>query len=486
MANLSSDLQASIEALGTQHTNLIQAVRNYKDGSVAGAANDLLEAKEKTVADIESKESYLLGLITKYSPNPMPSLLADFKNNIFLKRKGGSVRGVSGEDAYVFSRAGSAFYWDSDGVLKEAGVDELRPAYDPESGESQGVLIETSATNLLQWSQTTSEWAAENHIVDRTGNYDMWGIPAWTIEGVSNGSITAPRHSVAVTSGKIYTATHLIRYVSGDGWVRIRFGLSSGSLSVLVNVKTGETGSAQMTHTVKKVGVAYLITTTSPDIGFNGNSFVSITPWSTNLTSEGEPAGKIIHYFSQVEEGESGTSYVKTLGSIATRPADIFYVPLDGSINPFSDFSFYAELEIHALDTFGAFFGIGQLNPNSGTFWNYRGIGFSRDNPNNPSIYTNAQIPDYRSYSTQGFEYARIKVSMRYERSTGQARGCVNGVLVEPMDLSEHTFSQYLEALFPFSGGAFRGNGGLAAGGVIEMGTYSFALNDVQLQELTV
>ena len=48
----------------------------------------------------------------------------------------------------TFTRASTATYVDEDGLIKTAGADEARFDHDPVTGESLGLLIEESRTNL--------------------------------------------------------------------------------------------------------------------------------------------------------------------------------------------------------------------------------------------------------------------------------------------------------------------------------------------------
>jgi hypothetical protein len=56
----------------------------------------------------------------------------------------------------AFSRASTATYYDEDGILQTAAIDELRLNHNPETLESEGILIEGEATNLALYSETLS------------------------------------------------------------------------------------------------------------------------------------------------------------------------------------------------------------------------------------------------------------------------------------------------------------------------------------------
>lgn len=59
-------------------------------------------------------------------------------------------------DVASFTRPSVATYWDHEGRLQIAGIDEPRIDHDPETGEVLGILIERAATNNDYYSETTS------------------------------------------------------------------------------------------------------------------------------------------------------------------------------------------------------------------------------------------------------------------------------------------------------------------------------------------
>ena len=74
-------------------------------------------------------------------PTIEPSLKLDFANARAL------------DPRITFTRASTATYVGANGLIKTAGVDEARFDHDPSTGESLGLLIEESRTNLIPHSQ---------------------------------------------------------------------------------------------------------------------------------------------------------------------------------------------------------------------------------------------------------------------------------------------------------------------------------------------
>ena len=65
---------------------------------------------------------------------------------------------VSGNNLITFTRASTATYVGNDGLIKTAAVDEARFNHDFTTGESLGLLIEESRTNILLKSEKLNEW----------------------------------------------------------------------------------------------------------------------------------------------------------------------------------------------------------------------------------------------------------------------------------------------------------------------------------------
>ena len=91
----------------------------------------------------------------------VPSLDLRFADNKSL------VDAVTGASLVTFTRASSGTYVDSAGVLQTAATDVPRFDHNPTTGESLGLLVEESRTNLLLWSEDFSNvaWVANTATV---------------------------------------------------------------------------------------------------------------------------------------------------------------------------------------------------------------------------------------------------------------------------------------------------------------------------------
>lgn len=62
----------------------------------------------------------------------------------------------------TFSRSSIGSYVDEDGIIRYAAEDEPRFDHDPVTGESLGLLIEESRTNLMEYSEARAGWAGSD------------------------------------------------------------------------------------------------------------------------------------------------------------------------------------------------------------------------------------------------------------------------------------------------------------------------------------
>ena len=66
---------------------------------------------------------------------------------------------LAGPASSVFSRASGGRYWDALGVLRTAEVNELRPRFDPVTGEYLGLMLEDYSKNVAQGSNSFDDTA---------------------------------------------------------------------------------------------------------------------------------------------------------------------------------------------------------------------------------------------------------------------------------------------------------------------------------------
>lgn len=94
-----------------------------------------------------------------------------------------SLRARSLKDILTFTRSTTATYFDIDGTLQTAAIDEPRIEYDPATGAVRGLLIEESRTNLLLNSDTLATQSVTVTAVPHTLSF--YGTGTVTLSGAS-------------------------------------------------------------------------------------------------------------------------------------------------------------------------------------------------------------------------------------------------------------------------------------------------------------
>jgi len=284
--------------------------------------------------------------------------------------------GASALDSQVtFTRASTATYFDSAGVLQSAAINAPRLDYNPATLAARGLLIEESRTNLLL----------------RSAEFDF---PAWT---KTNSSITAnattsPDGTVAadkliealdvnlvhqVTQGGVTIvslATHTAScYVKADTRTRVRIGFLVGASGVVAdaNLTDGTITAASAFGGGSAVGSSiqainngwYRITVSGTGAaGTSGECRLELLDASGNRQYNGDGTSGLFVWGAQLEAGAFPTSYIPTTTTALTRAADVASVntlsPWYNSVNG----TLYAESLRYALPVASTFPSIAEFD----------------------------------------------------------------------------------------------------------------------------
>jgi hypothetical protein len=198
----------------------------------------------------------------------------------------------------TLTRSGSATFINSAGQVQTASANTPRFDYDPVSGTLNGLLIEASATNLLNWSETfataggtNNNWADLNITRNSTNNTsprnDATALRVTASSG--NGTIIS---SAAIGTSAQRTFSIWLRRVSGTGNIQY----------------TLDNGSTYTTQAITSSWVRYTFaaTTAAQRVGIRiVTSGDSIELWGAML-----------------ETSSGATSYVVSAGTQGTRDSD--------------------------------------------------------------------------------------------------------------------------------------------------------------------
>jgi hypothetical protein len=245
-------------------------------------------------------------------PTIEPSLRLDFANARAL------------DPRITFTRASTATYVGANGLIKTAGEDEARFDHDPATGESLGLLIEESRTNLITQSGDISQFSQAT-----PNNQTLTANAAVAPDGTT----TATRYTTNTSTGnnlqwiyKQFSGSYSNVTVTGSFWAR-----GDATKTLTAHITDGIAGTSY-NYTVTTEWQRFTFTKTQN----TGAAVAGLYP----VFISNEPAGLNIYLWgAQLEVGSFPTSYIPTSGSTATRSPDI------ASITGESFSSWYNETE---------------------------------------------------------------------------------------------------------------------------------------------
>jgi hypothetical protein len=254
----------------------------------------------------------------------------------FAKNKS-LVDSKTGRNLVTFTRVSSGTYVGSDGLIKTATTDEARFDHDPTTGESLGLLVEESRTNLLTSSENVSAYNKYNvttpfdsSVINPSGSTGSYKILANAgSTGVNSARINSNANSLSsiVVSAFVKKSTH--RYVF------IGFGGGTNSFTALFDIEPGLTsnrllgqgGNGERTNIdagyqnfpndwirIWAAGTTSGIEGLTLGMGPNATTF-NLSSWAAAGTEE------IYAWGLQYENNASfPTSYIPTIGSGVITP----------------------------------------------------------------------------------------------------------------------------------------------------------------------
>ena len=262
--------------------------------------------------------------ISQNFPEEKPTLNLNFASSRIL------------DPRITFSRSSVGTYMDDNGLIATASTDSPRFDHDDVTGESLGLLIEESRTNLIPYSVVnTTNWTSSGQTPVSLNLNALGVFPGVRIS--SNGfTYQGIRHpNISLTSGTTYTATWYFR--KGDINPSNKFrAIVRDQLNSKVTIFEKSSASTDYgdinsysfnENTDATTNFEYLSVDTLADgltyklcIRFDASASSDYRfMFQTNSATVGET---IIALGIQVEEGEFPTSYIPTSGSTVTRDPD--------------------------------------------------------------------------------------------------------------------------------------------------------------------
>jgi len=277
-----------------------------------------------------------------------PTLVVDYSSQVFGEN------GVRTLDPIVFSRSSKATYFDRQGALKYAQVNEKRIDFDPVTKTPNGLLIEGETTNMLTYSNSlvAVSWVAasaavqSNHFPDPMGGKTM----DFVRENVSPPAAHILRQDVSGQTGAYWSLSAFVRPAGRDKaklrisgldasleWVEANFDLVTGAVVTSATAGAGQNVIAQARLINSAEGIWRISVSGQPvsggAVGTVSAQFLILNSGCEEVYS-GDGVSGLGIWGAQLEARPRASSYIETTDAPASRAADVAYLSLGSWFNP--------------------------------------------------------------------------------------------------------------------------------------------------------
>lgn len=234
---------------------------------------------------------------------------------------------VSGSSLITFTRASTATFVGSNGLIQTAAVNAPRFDHNPTTGESLGLLVEESRTNLLLSSEEFDNASWTKGALTTTPNTTTAPNGTITADSVIPNTTTDVfyiQQNVTTTALTIYTWSVYVK-ANGFSWVFLdAFDVSNHR--TWFDIANGVVGTVEAgnTSTITSVGNGwYRCTLTRLSAGGLVSYAVALVSGNNALFGTGNSTNCVYAWGAQVEAGAFPTSYIPTTTAAVTRSADV-------------------------------------------------------------------------------------------------------------------------------------------------------------------
>lgn len=229
-------------------------------------------------------------------------------------------------DIITFTRASSATFTGSNGLIQSATTNTPRFDYDPVTLAAKGLLIEEQRTNLLTYSEqfNNAPWLKTRATITANSTVAPDGTStASTFEGTgvtgSNNlqqAATAGGACVCSVYAKANTNNFIQIAFAGDNTSYVNFDVSTGAVGTSAGTATGSIVSAGSGwYRCIVVNTSTAVTTIVIALAVSSSQ--------TRLPSGNVLSTSVYLWGAQLEAGSFATSYIPTVASQVTRSADV-------------------------------------------------------------------------------------------------------------------------------------------------------------------
>lgn len=249
----------------------------------------------------------------------------------------------------TYSRASTAMYYNSSGVLTSAATNTLRFDYDPVTLLPKGILLEGERTNLVKSSgslETTTNWSAirASLSLNATTSPDGTANASKLVENDSASTSHMIYQNVTKAASAIqYTASLFVKAAERT-FVHIRAAEAGGTnvSGVGINLSTGEVGTPYGSFTSMSARATALpngwyhleftfTTLTGTTVGMYVYPASSLV--AGGLSYSGDGSSGVYVWGAQLEAGAFASSYIPTTTATVTRAADVLTFPTSPWLN---------------------------------------------------------------------------------------------------------------------------------------------------------
>lgn len=221
----------------------------------------------------------------------------------------------------TFTRASTATYVGSNGLLQTAAVNAPRLVYNPVTLAAQGLLVEEQRTNLLTYSIDSGSGTWGKNAVTSTANQAIGPDGQMTADLFAETAVTAQHNffrTYSATTGVVLTFSILLK-AKNQGDVLILSDAGQSRFNLLTGVVVSTSGQTSKIEAYPNGWYRCSITWTAVTTGL-----IAIAIYLNNGASYlGNVANGVYNGGAQLEAGAFATSYIPTTTAQATRAADV-------------------------------------------------------------------------------------------------------------------------------------------------------------------
>ncbi len=255
-------------------------------------------------------------------PNSKASFLIDGANSRFI------------DPRISFARNSIGTYVDKFGVLRTTKANQPRFHHDPVTKECLGVLMETSKTNLFNYSNdfTNGQYVKnQTSIVASTVQAPDLSNAYKLVEDGSNNDHNMNRSGITITAGKRYTASIFVKAAERT---RVNIALANSSIwggsnpSAIFDLETGTLVSSSNVAKTPKIetypnGWYRIQVTQAATLTGSSGINIQLIAAGTSVNYQGNGTSGIYIFGEQFENGSRASSYIPTGVSTVNRADDL-------------------------------------------------------------------------------------------------------------------------------------------------------------------